>query len=47
MIHGQTEEEVEVVVAQIAQQAHLEQYEVLYSTREFKKERIRYFEEES
>jgi DNA-binding Lrp family transcriptional regulator len=46
MIHGRTEEEVEDVVAQIARQARLEQYEVLYSTREFKKERIRYFEEE-
>jgi DNA-binding Lrp family transcriptional regulator len=47
MIHGHTRDEVEAVVAQIAREAGLEQYEVLYSTREFKKERVRYFEEET
>jgi siroheme decarboxylase len=47
MIHGQTKDEVEAVVAQIAREAGLWQYEVLYSTYEFKKERIRYFEEET
>ena len=31
---------------EIAREAGIEQYEVLYSTREFKKERVRYFEEE-
>jgi DNA-binding Lrp family transcriptional regulator len=44
MIHGQTKAEVEAVVAQIAQETGIEQYEVLYSTREFKKERVKYFE---
>jgi DNA-binding Lrp family transcriptional regulator len=47
MIHGQTVDEVEAVVAQLAQETGLEQYSVLYSTREFKKERVRYFEEEA
>jgi DNA-binding Lrp family transcriptional regulator len=47
MTHGQTKAEVESVVAEIARQTGLDRYEVLYSTREFKKERIRYFEEET
>ena len=46
MIHGHTKNEVESVVAQLAQETGIQQYEVLYSTHEFKKERIRYFEEE-
>lgn len=46
MIHGHTKNEVESVVAQIAQAIGIERYEVLYSTHEFKKERIRYFEEQ-
>ena len=45
MIHGRTKDEVEQVVVQIAQKTGIEQYQVLYSTREFKKERVRYFEE--
>ncbi len=44
MIHGQTRDEVEAVVAQIAQETGIDRYEVLYSTREFKKERVKYFE---
>jgi DNA-binding Lrp family transcriptional regulator len=47
MIHGRTKEQVEDVVQWIAQEAGLVQYEVLYSTREFKKERVRYFEEKT
>jgi DNA-binding Lrp family transcriptional regulator len=47
MIHGQTKDRVETVVAQISQDTGIEAYEVLYSTREFKKERVRYFEEET
>jgi len=43
MIHGRARDQVEEVVAQIARAAELDQYEVLYSTREFKKERVRYF----
>jgi DNA-binding Lrp family transcriptional regulator len=46
MIHGQNKDEVEAVVNRLAQESGLEDYEVLYSTREFKKERVRYFEEE-
>jgi len=46
MIHGQTSTAVELVVAQIAREIGIEEYQVLYSTREFKKERVRYFEEE-
>lgn len=45
MIHGQTVGEVKSVVAQIAQETEIESFEVLYSTREFKKERVRYYEE--
>jgi DNA-binding Lrp family transcriptional regulator len=47
MIHGRSEDEVEVVAAEIAKQTGTEQYEILYSTHEFKKERVRYFEEEA
>jgi hypothetical protein len=47
MIHGQTKADVEAVVSRIAQEIGIEQVEVLYSTREFKKERVRYFEEET
>jgi DNA-binding Lrp family transcriptional regulator len=47
MVHGQKEGEVESVIAEIAQETGLDQFEVLYSTREFKKERVRYFEEET
>jgi DNA-binding Lrp family transcriptional regulator len=44
MIHGRTKDEVEAIVAQIAGATGLERYEILYSTREFKKERVKYFE---
>lgn len=47
MTHGQARDEVSSVVAAIAQQTGIEEYQVLYSTREFKKERVRYFEEEA
>jgi ribosomal 30S subunit maturation factor RimM len=43
MIHGQSREEVEAIVGRIAQAAGIDGYEVLYSTHEFKKERIRYY----
>jgi DNA-binding Lrp family transcriptional regulator len=45
MIHGRTQDAVEAVVSDIARHTGLQEYEVLYSTREFKKERVRYFEE--
>jgi DNA-binding Lrp family transcriptional regulator len=44
MIHGQTEDDVAAVVAGIARETGIEEYQVLYSTREFKKERVKYFE---
>jgi DNA-binding Lrp family transcriptional regulator len=47
MIHGRTRDQVGGIVGQIAQEAGLEDYTVLYSTQEFKKERVRYFEEET
>ncbi|MDF1513829.1 MAG: Lrp/AsnC family transcriptional regulator [Anaerolineae bacterium] len=47
MVHGQTKEQVETVVAQISQETGLDEYEILYSTKEFKKERVRYFAERS
>ena len=47
MIHGQSREDVEATVAHIAHDAGLGDYEVLYSTREFKKERIKYYQDPS
>jgi DNA-binding Lrp family transcriptional regulator len=43
MIHGQTREDVQAVVSSIVEATGIERYEVLYSTREFKKERVQYF----
>lgn len=45
MIHGQSEEEVEGVAAAIADRTGLEDYVILYSTKEYKKERVKYFME--
>ena len=47
MIHGRTEDEVEAIVAQIAQETGIMRNEVLYSTREYKKVRVQYFEEDT
>ena len=47
MVHGQAKMEVESVIAEIARETGLDRYKVLFSTREFKKERVRYFEEEA
>ena len=47
MIHGHTEAQVEAVVAGIAGEIGIESYQILVSTQEFKKERVRYFEEET
>jgi DNA-binding Lrp family transcriptional regulator len=44
MIHGRTKNAVAAVVAEIARETGIEEYQVLYSTREFKKERVRYFQ---
>jgi DNA-binding Lrp family transcriptional regulator len=45
MIHGRKEREVNAVAGQIAREIAVDTYQVLYSTREFKKERVRYFVE--
>ncbi len=45
MIHGQSEEEVEEVAAAIAEKTGIEDYVILYSTTEYKKERVKYFTE--
>ena len=47
MIHGHTRDEVEAVVSEIAQETQIQAYKVLYSTHEFKKERVRYYEEQA
>jgi DNA-binding Lrp family transcriptional regulator len=44
MVHGQTEAQVEATVAQLGKKIGIQEYQVLYSTREFKKERVKYFE---
>jgi DNA-binding Lrp family transcriptional regulator len=46
MVHGQSQDEVEATVDEIGQAIEITAVRVLYSTREFKKERVRYFEEE-
>jgi DNA-binding Lrp family transcriptional regulator len=46
MIHGKTEKEVEDVVRGMIEKAGNYEHLILYSTREFKKCRIRYFDEE-
>jgi len=46
MIHGQGKEEVEAVATTIARGTGVEDYVILYSTTEYKKERVKYFTEE-
>ncbi|BCD63061.1 hypothetical protein NitYY0826_C1951 [Nitratiruptor sp. YY08-26] len=43
MVHGKSKEEVEEVVEEIAKEIEPRDYRYLYSTREFKKQRIKYF----
>lgn len=43
MVHGQTREEVETVVARICDDIDPLDYAILYSRKEYKKERVRYF----
>jgi len=43
MIHGKSKEEVEEVVKEIAKEIEPRDYRYLYSTKEFKKQRIKYF----
>ena len=46
MIHGQGKEEVEEVATAIAERTGVEDYVILYSTTEYKKERVKYFVED-
>jgi DNA-binding Lrp family transcriptional regulator len=46
MIHGRSRDEVEAVVEEIAKEIEPRDYRYLYSTREFKKQRIKYFSPE-
>jgi DNA-binding Lrp family transcriptional regulator len=46
MIHGQSEEDCLTVVAEIAQATGLDDYALLYSTKEYKKVRVQYFTED-
>lgn len=43
MVHGRTVEECEAVLSAMAEESGLTEYESLYSTREYKKTRVRYF----
>jgi DNA-binding Lrp family transcriptional regulator len=47
MIHGRTREEVESLVRKVSEKSGVEDYLILYSIREFKKTRVRYFTDES
>lgn len=46
MIHGKSVEDVQRLVERISEEKALRDYALLFSTREFKKERIRYFSED-
>ena len=46
MVHGRSKEEVESIVEEMAEEIGVKEYAYLYSTREFKKVRIRYFSPE-
>ncbi len=46
MTHAQSKEELEDLVREMSQETGISDYKVLYSTKEFKKKRIRYFSEE-
>ena len=46
MIHGQMRDEVESIVDEVVRETGIGEYRALYSTHEFKEERVRYFEEE-
>ena len=46
MIHGKTKEELENFVLDISQEIGIKDYKILYSTREFKKSRVKYFSDQ-
>jgi hypothetical protein len=43
MVHGRTQAEVEAVAENIAAASDIHDYTILYSLREYKKERVKYF----
>ena len=45
MIHGKSQEECDSLIEEMAQQSGLTEYSKLYSTREFKKQRLIYFDD--
>ena len=45
MIHARTREECDAVVDEIAHETGMADHDVLYSTREYKKVRVKYFTE--
>lgn len=46
MIHGKTTDELENFVSDISKEIGIKDYRILYSTKEFKKRRIKYFSEQ-
>jgi len=46
MVHATTEEGCEVVAQEISQSTGITENQLLYSTREYKKTRVRYFVED-
>ena len=46
MVHARSREQCEAVVAGLSRQTGISDYAILYSTREYKKERVQYFTEE-
>ena len=45
MVHAKTQEECDTLIEEMAQESGLKEYGKLYSTREFKKQRLVYFDE--
>ena len=46
MIHGTSKEEVEQIAKKMSEETGIKDYTILYSTVEFKKQRIKYFTED-
>ena len=46
MIHGRQPHDCEVVVERLAEAVGIRDYRIVYSTKEFKKVRVKYFEED-
>ncbi|NPA53963.1 MAG: Lrp/AsnC family transcriptional regulator [Aquificae bacterium] len=46
MTHAQSKEELEELVKEMSKETGIKEYKILYSTREFKKKRIKYFSED-